>query len=391
MRVLLLNYEYPPMGGGAGNATRSIARELSREGHEATVLTSRFGDQERQEIVDGVEVHRVFSWRKGIHDCGLRGAYSFLAAAYPRLVSICRRTRFDVCHYFFTVPTAALTFAPGPHNAVPFIVSLRGSDVPYYDEYNTTIHRMNMLLKPVIRNIWRRAGGVVALSEGLKKTARRTDPEVEISVIPNGIDADLFNIAPGAARSDDGVLRLITVSRLIRRKGIDYLLEAAAAIRHELPLRLKIVGVGSHAAQLRQLSKKLHLDDIVDFVGYRPRETLPVLYNESDLFVLPSLAESFGLVFAEAMACGLPVIGSLTGGVTDLVREENGILVTPGSVKEIREALLRLGNDAEHRCSMSSANRAKMVREYSWSSIAAQYVKIYRGIARGMSSSDAVR
>ena len=77
----MLNYEFPPMGGGAGNATDNISKEMAKMGHEVTVLTSGYGDLPKFEIEDGVKIYRVFSWRKGIHDCGFRGAYTYLLSA----------------------------------------------------------------------------------------------------------------------------------------------------------------------------------------------------------------------------------------------------------------------------------------------------------------------
>lgn len=383
MRVLLLNYEFPPMGGGAGNATRNIARELAAMAHQVSVLTSRHGDQPRHEVDAGVKIDRVFSWRKGIHDCGIRGAWSFVASAIPRLRAITGSQGFEVCHYFFTLPTGALSLVPGRHRSLPGVVSLRGSDVPYYDEFNPVVHRLNLMLRPLIRRIWRRAGRVVALSAGLRNTARRTDRVVRIDVIPNGVETELFSPGERDSERASGPLRLITVSRLIRRKGIDHLLRAVAAIRAEEDVRLTVVGTGSHHGELQRLSTELGLDDVVAFAGYHPREELPALYRSADVFVLPSLAESFGLVFAEAMACGLPVIAGRTGGVPDLVKPDNGILVEPGNIGEIADALRALGASPERRAEMSRANRKKVETEYGWRSVAERYLQVYQEIAGG--------
>ena len=381
LNLLLLNYEFPPMGGGAGNATWNIAKELVRQGHRVSVLTSRLKGQLREETASGVDIHRVFSWRKGIHDCGLRGAYSFIAAAWPVVRRLCKHQHYDVVHYFFTLPTGSLTFLPGRHNSIPHVVSLRGSDVPWYDEFNPLIHRLNLLLRPVIRRIWNGSGRVVALSRGLREIARRTDPKVRIDVIPNGIEANLFTPGTGPERTGDGPFRLITVSRLINRKGIDHLIEAVASLRESIDLRLQIVGLGNFMDQLREKVQTTGTGDIVEFHGYCPREELPELYRQADLFALPSLAESFGLVFAEAMACGLPILGGRTGGVPDLVHESNGILVTPGNVDEIRDAIRALHAQPDLRRAMSSNNRARVLENYAWDSVARRYAQIYREIA----------
>lgn len=87
MKVLLLNYEFPPAGGGAGYATLNIAKRLRTMGIEADVLTARITDERDGDEIDDVPVYRVASWRKGLHDCGLRGAYTYLlAAAFKRRI-----------------------------------------------------------------------------------------------------------------------------------------------------------------------------------------------------------------------------------------------------------------------------------------------------------------
>jgi len=381
LNLLLLNYEFPPMGGGAGNATWNIAVELVRQGHRVSVLTSRLKGQLQQETASGIDIYRVFSWRKGIHDCGLRGAYSFIIAAWPVLRRLCKQQHYDVAHYFFTLPTGALTLFPGRHTSIPRVVSLRGSDVPWYDEFNPLVHRMNLLLRPVIRRIWNGSERVVALSGGLRDTAHRTDPKLRIDVVPNGVEADLFTPEPGPNNAGDGPFRLITVSRLINRKGIDHLIEAVASLRESIDLRLQIVGLGNFMEQLRRKAQTSGAGDIVEFYGYCPRDELPELYRQADLFALPSMAESFGLAFAEAMACGLPILGGRTGGVPELVHESNGILVTPGSVDEIRDAIRTLHARPDLRQAMSSNNRARVLSDFSWDSVARRYAQIYREIA----------
>jgi len=345
-------------------------------------LTSHLPGQPKEEERDGVRIYRVFSWRKGVHDCGLRGAYSFLASAYPRLLRLARSGGFQVIHYFFTLPTAALALLPGRHRSLPMVVSLRGSDVPYYDVHNRTIHRMNLALRPLIRLIWRRADAVVALSRALRETAHRTAPQQPIEVIPNGVEADLFTpLEQARARERDDPVHAITVSRLVPRKGIQYLLRALQRARDTVNLRLTIVGTGSCESELKALSATLRLDDVVRFHGYCPREKLPELYRSADFFALPSLAESFGLVFAEAMSCGLPVIAGRTGGVPDLIGEDNGILVSPGSVEEIASALVALGTDPIRCRAMSVANRTKVVQDCSWAGVAERYADLYCDIS----------
>ena len=372
----MLNYEFPPMGGGAGNATDNISKEMVKMGHDLTVLTSGYGDLPKFELKDGVKIYRVFSWRKGIHDCGFRGAYSYLFSAAFKLLSLKKTDQFDIIHYFFSLPTGLLSLVPWAFRRTPYIVSLRGSDVPYYDIYNSKVHFFNLALKPVNKYIWKKAKRVIALSESLKTTALKSATNQPIGVIPNGVETELFK--PNSnGRQPGKQLRLITVSRLIKRKGIDHILKALAELRDE-KISLLIVGTGSYEDYLKELCSKLKLNDIVNFYGYCPREELPKLYNNADVFILPSLAESFGLVFAEAMACGLPIIGAKTGGIVDLVLKENGILVEPGGIDEIKEAIVEMRKKSNDMMqNMGKANRRRIDMYYSWKDVAQKYLDLY--------------
>lgn len=372
----MLNYEFPPMGGGAGNATRNIALELAKMGHLVTIVTSRYGGQPSFEKHDNLTILRVRSYRKSIHDCGFAGAYSYLFFAYALLVKLrfVEKQKFDVVHYFFGLPTGIISLMPFVYSKVPSVVSLRGSDVPYYDIFNRKVHCLGLVLRPLSKLVWKRARHVVALSRGLREIALRTSPHQVIDVIPNGIETEIFKPLP--TRKNGQGLKLITVSRLINRKGIDHVLKALAELEDD-SIELLIVGLGPFEVELKRLTQQLGLGERVQFYGYCPRDQLTMLYNKADVFILPSLAESFGLVFAEAMACGLPVIGGRTSGVPELVVSENGILVEPGNIDEIKVAIEKMRDSRKVREEMGVVNRGKVVSQYSWTRIAMAYHKIY--------------
>lgn len=377
MRLLILNYEFPPLGGGAGRGSYNIAKQLAAQGHSVDVITSRAKGQPAQETVDGFTIYRVFSWRKGVHDCGFRGAFTYLLSAIPVFRRLVNEHNYDVLHYFFSLPTGLLHCLPGAHRKIPYIVSLRGSDVPEYDVFNKPLMLAHKVVKSLTRYIWNNAARVVALSSDLRNTAQRTAPETDIAVIPNGIESELFLPVKGEKQSrDSDRIEMICVSRLIERKGIQHVLQALTSI--ELPVHLTIVGEGNYQDQLKEQAQALGVSDRVTFYGYCAREELVALYGNSDFFVLPSMAESFGMVFVEAMSCELPVIGARIGGVPDIVAEENGILVEAANVKEIQEAIEKLASDPALRAAMAKANRQKVVDHYAWQSVAEKYDATYQ-------------
>jgi glycosyltransferase involved in cell wall biosynthesis len=370
---LLLNYEFPPLGGGAGRGTYNLARELAKKGYDVDVLTSKAPGQQPEEELEGFTVHRVLSWRKGIHDCGFRGAITFVLFAIPVFLRLNRAKSYHILHYYFGLPTGVLQWLPGRHRRVPYIISLRGSDVPGYDNFNTQLQYFHRLLLPVTRAIWNNAARIVALSEALRETALKTAPEVDIEVIANGIESEQFNSAGTLHTSSK--IQLICVARLVERKGIQHLLRALQVMQHDV--HLTIVGEGNYKQDLINIADQYQVSDKVTFHGYCPREDLAELYCANDIFVLPTMAESFGLVFIEAMACCLPVIGTTVGGVPDIVTEKNGILVEPDDYRGVREAIDTLGGDKKKRLAMGAACRRRVLDNYSWLSVTEKYERCY--------------
>jgi L-malate glycosyltransferase len=374
MKILMLNYEFPPMGGGGGRATFNIARELVRFGHDVHVLTSKVRGQMACEVYEGITIHRLPTWRKSIHDCGFIGAFVYVFFAYFKLLELVRRHEFDILHYFFSLPTGLLSILPGKHRDIPYIVSLRGSDVPHYDPYNQQLETAHRFMKPLTVRIWEQAKEVVALSDSLGRTALRTNQHQCMKIIRNGIDTDVFR--PPITRGNRKTLKLVVVSRLIERKGIQYILAAIAKLKDK-DIELTIVGRGNYESNLKRICRVHELERKITFHGYCTNEMLPRIYQEHDVFILTSLAESFGIVFLEAMACGLPAIAGRTGGIPDIISEENGILVEPTDIDEIRDAILKMQENPELRRQMGYKNRHKVLDSYSWRNVAMMYQDIY--------------
>ncbi len=378
LRILLLNYEFPPMGGGAGHASFQIARALVRQGCHVDVVTSAVNGQPAIEMVDGLEVYRVVTRRKGIQNCGFLGAWSYIAAAQPLCRRLLRERRHQIAHYFFSLPTGALRLITPEAKHIPTVVSLRGSDVPGYDPTNYLLQTAHTLLRPITRHIWKRADALVALSQSLREQARMTLTEKPIEVISNAIEHEIFT--PARRNGHRGGTRLLTVARLIPRKGLTDLLQAMLFL-HDLPIHLTIQGSGSDDGRLRELTEKLGLRDRITFSGFQPRHQLPSVYRQADIFVLPSFSESCGLVLLEAMACGLPAVVTRVGGMVEHIDDHvNGLVVPPRDPQALAAAIRRLAVNPELRTEMGARNALKVRMHYSWDRVASAYLSLYRNI-----------
>ena len=191
MRLLLINYEYPPVGAGAATATAEIARSAARKGHEVTVLTSAYGGNAGWSRDGEVTLRRVSSRRERADRSSIPEMASFVLRAALALPGVVRRSRADACIVFFSLPCGPLGMLFRLLTRQPYVVSLRGGDVPGTEPQLARMHRR---LRFVRRFVLSRAAAVVANSPGLAALSESADP-IPVKFIPNGVDLERFRPA----------------------------------------------------------------------------------------------------------------------------------------------------------------------------------------------------
>jgi glycosyltransferase involved in cell wall biosynthesis len=365
---LFINYELPPVGAGAGNATANISRHLATAGHDVHVLTARFNGLPHEERRDGYTIHRVPAVRRRPDQCAPWEMLSFTLGGMWPAVTLGRRLKPDVLCPFFGMPSGPIALLVKRLLGIPYVVSLRGGDVPgFMQQERAGLHALAL---PVIKAVWRGATGLLANSEGLAALARETWPAARITVIPNGVDTERFVPQLDQGRQAES-LRLLCVGRLAKQKRFDLALEGLARSGSAAVLRL--VGDGPERQALQRQAAALGLADRVEFAGWAEREALPAHYTWANALVLPSFAEGMANVVLEAMASGLPVIASDVYGNRDLVvTGESGILVAPGDANAIARAIGRLARDKDLLSAMATGGRQRALT-YSWQSVAERY------------------
>lgn len=210
-------------------------------------------------------------------------------------------------------------------------------------------------------------------------------PERRVSVIPLGVDPEEFRpLDEEGTRVKEklglkGKIAILFVGRLTPVKGVDYLVKAFLRIHRKFPKTcLLIRGDGDLKSCLQDFIRNHGLENFVIFLPFYVRRELPLLYAMSDIFVLPSLKEPFGLVLLEAMACGKPVIGTKIGGISDIIKDkENGFLISQSNIEELVEKLEILVRDEKLRINMGLNGRKMAEKEFDYEVIAKKTLKIY--------------
>jgi len=365
MKILMLNYEYPPLGGGAAPVTRSLSEELVRQGHEVDVVTMGFRGLPEEENINGVQVYRVPSVRKKLEMCTFHEMLSYCVSASCFLPKLLRENDYDINHTHFIIPTGAVSSLY--HKKVPFIVTTHGSDVPGYNP--DRFQFQHTLFRPFSTRILNKTSCITSPSGYLKNEILRNFGDRKIAVIPNGIAVD-------ACRPQRKEKKILTVSRLFERKGIQYVIEAMKDIEG---FEYVVCGAGPYRPQLEDLVERLHLEHTVKLRGYLEPEQLKKEYESAAIFVLPSTSESFGLVLIEAMSAECAVITSNTTGCAEVV-DDAALLVPPKDSEAIKNQLLTLINDPKRCRELGMQGRRRVEQQFTWSSVAKKYSDLYENV-----------
>ena len=377
MRLLLVTQDFPPDVGGTQTYAAELAWRLASRCDDFAVIAPR---RPGAAATDRALPYRVV--RAGT-------SYNALSAAalFPLLL-LAKRDGFDTAFHvqWPTALSALLARRLGALRRV-FIAA----------------HGRELLLKPLahlspLGSLYDGARGyALRHADGLLPVSRYTGGLLEtlgaaprrMDVVHNGTDPERFKpldaTALKRALGIEAKRVVLTIGRLVPRKGIDTVLRAFPEVLRAVPDAVYLIGgIGPDRERLAAIAQEMGVGADVRFLGKIPYSRLPLYYNACDVFVMPSRAavpdvEGFGIVFLEAGACGKPVVGARAGGVPDAVRDgETGLLIEPDVPPALAGTLIRLLQDESLARQMGAAGRRRVLREGTWDHAADQ---VYRFIA----------
>ena len=369
MKLLLINYEYPPIGAGAANAAYQIGKSMVNMGHDVYVLTSCFKHLKGWCIEEGINIFRCKTIRKQASQSNIFEMFLFVASAFFVLPGLLKKKKIDAMLVFFSFPCGPLGLWGSLVSNIPYVISLRGGDVPGNESSLDFIHR---ILIPIRHAVFQNSCAIVANSEGLKMLSQKTD-NFPVKVIPNGVDTDFFK--PSNKKSKKTVF--LFVGRFQNQKNLFFLLEqmdvVACKVKEEFELHL--VGDGPLAFKLKNHADKLKIKKRIFWHGWCSKEELRQHYKGADCLLNPSLYEGMPNVVLEAMASGLPIIVSNVPGNSTLVRDgETGFLFDLKQPDGFVKAVCRILEDKDSAKTMGQRARKWVEEEFSWGRVAGEYL-----------------
>jgi glycosyltransferase involved in cell wall biosynthesis len=373
-RILLLNYEFPPLGGGASPVSYELAKRLSEtKEYDIDVVTMGYKDLPKYEEVNPhFRIHRVKCWRSKKEICHPWEQLTYLISAYVMCHKLLTSHKssghpFDICHCHFIIPTGVLALILKKQFGLPYAITSHGSDVP---GFNTD--RFKLLHKftgPLLRKISREAKTIISPSNYLRNLIlANISPELaeKTVVIPNGIDTEKFKPQPKKNY-------IFSSGRLLPRKGFQYLIQAVSD--EDIGWPVHIAGDGPMMGELKRLAEKSKTRII--FHGWLDNngKEYKDLLEQSAIFVLASESESFGMVLAEAMSAGCVVITTNISGCAEVVGDA-GLLVNSRDSVDLRSKLSSMVNDQNQLVKLQKLAKERVKRLYDLGIVLGEYIKV---------------
>jgi glycosyltransferase involved in cell wall biosynthesis len=373
VNLLLINYEYPPIGGGAGNATHFLAKAFTQLGHQVTVLTGAWQEHRGTFNEGGVKLIRISYPRKHPSMASPHEMILFVAKAFLALPKVMRENKITHAIIFFTIPNGPLGWYLKTRYGIPYIVSLRGGDVPGLVPEIEDVHRV---ITPLRRMALRKAKAIVANAEGLAELSRQADP-FPVQVIPNGVDTQTFQ--PDVTKRDPHQFNIVFVGRFHRQKNLFLLLNSFAAfLKHcgSEGVRLHMIGQGPMEEDIRALSVELEIEPYVEWHGWSSKSELLAIHQTSHLMVNPSLYEGLPNAVLEGMASGLPIVVSDIPGNRDLVTPECGWSFPLEQEQQFFKCLVSAYERRSELTVMGLKARERVQQNYDWVHVAQKYAEL---------------
>lgn len=371
LKIIQTPARFYPAIGGVEKYVYDLSRELVKQGNNVKVICANEPNSNIKNF-EGIKIERL-SYHGKIANTNLTFGLPFTLL----------KEEFDLIHTHMPTPwssdiSSLVCFIKNKPLILTYHNDLikKGFSKVIAEAYNRTL--LKVLLKRAKKIIITQPD-YLDFSKYLKKYKNK------IVVIPNAIDINKFRNKK-IKREEESLFFLSVLDEFHRYKGIEYLLEAIALIKKEIPrIRLYVGGKGILLNEYQNLAKKLEIEKNIVFLGYIPDNEIVKEYNKAACFVLPSINynEGFGIVLLEAMVCKTPVIGTDIVGIAKEIRKNNcGIVVKPKDSKELAEAIIKILKNPKLAKKMGENGRELVEKEYNWVKVAREVEKIYGEVLR---------
>ena len=375
MRIAQIAHSLSARTDGVVVALRNISKELARRGHEVVIYASDVDPN--PEFIDSLPEVKIYTFTAFLDVAGFYPSVGMLGQLRTEI------QHFDIVHMhnFRTFQNIAGHYYAQKHE-VPYVLQAHGSVLRIVEKHRP---------KKVFDQVWghrllRDASRVIAVSPTeVEQYQEMGVSEDKIAMIPNGLELQSFTVPvrQGAFREKHGIKEkhiVLYLGRIHRRKGVDFLIKAFAALVGAVEDVILVVAGpdDGYQPQMEKLVQKLGLDSKVRFVGPVSREARVETYADASVFVYPSVHEIFGFPPFEAILCGTPVIVTNDCGCGELIEKAHaGQLVRYGDIPGLKQLLREVLENPQQHAEAAARGRRYVLRNLTWSNVVGQMEKLY--------------
>lgn len=368
MKILVLNIEYPPVGGGVAKICAEISERYVRQGHDVTVVSMGMVQRIEKEKRNGLDIIWIPAGRKMSYLSTPLEHLRFIRNAKRFLKIHLKANSYDFCHCHFMIPTGLIARWVKKHYGVPYIVTIHGSDVPHYNPDRFKL--LHTFTKPLISRVSNDAEAIASSSQYLLNLLSQ-----EVSSTKKTAQVHIRNgySLPHKVLNLEKKNIILSTGRLLRRKGFHTLIKAVSDIA--LDYEVHICGDGPMMDELKSMAQGSKTPIV--FHGWidNASDTYMQLLTEARIYALVSSHENASISILEAMYNQCAVITSDGTGCKEMV-EGSGICLPPDDHNLLKNEIIRLTNDADLCAAYGKSAKEEVLKNYNWDTIADEYLEV---------------
>ena len=369
MNILVLNYEYPPLGGGAAPVSRDISEQLAAAGNKVTLVTMGFKNLPYYESCNGVDVYRLKCWRSKKSSCMPWEQFTYIVAAKIFLRKHLKENHYDICHTHFIIPTGDVAKWVKKKFNIPVVITAHGSDVEGYNS-KKYMRIMHVFLRPFWKDIVNNSYKIISPSRFLEKLMLKAyNRKDKYVVIPNGLDIPKYNALANSGKKEKIILLM---GRMQKYKNMQTVLQAISMI--ELgDWKVKVLGDGPYRENLEKLVDDLKLRDKVEFKGWianGSQKQLDIL-SQASIYITASEFENCPMSVIETIAAGCYPFLSDIEAHRQLVPDDEFYFM-PHDAKKLSEILQKKMEEGGRTFKYD-------LDRYDWDNVIRSYFTVFEG------------
>jgi glycosyltransferase involved in cell wall biosynthesis len=374
MNILMLNYEFPPLGGGAGQVTINISQRLALH-NNIFVITTGFKDLPHEYKQGNLIIYRLDCRRKNAMGSNVREMLSWMQKSLNFCNHFLKKNNIDLIFAHFTMPGGEVALRLSRRFNIPYVIMSHGHDIPFFFPHQMFIYHLFLYFR--IKQICKKSSAIFLQTPDMKANADKFTGKKHKHkniVIPNACDSSFFTHIKNRPHDK---LRMVFTGRFVNQKQPLAIIQALALLKEkQIDFEMNFIGNGPLLKRMQKLIQKHQLQNKVSIKGWMTLKEIKKEYTTAHLFLMPSKAEGMSIAIIEAMASGLYILTTHTANKYNLIKHnQNGFIIDEPTPQKIADTIMAYYNNFFLRkIEIPDELVQHIMNLYNWESIGDMYI-----------------